>query len=87
VVLSGSRGILRWTRPERAARFRFLVRDRAGQFTEAFNAVLAGAGIEVVKIPPRVRGRTLMPGAGCARPRPRSPTGCLSRVTARACPG
>ena len=38
---------------ERATRFRFLVRDRAGQFTNAFDAVLAGAGIEVVKIPPR----------------------------------
>jgi putative transposase len=38
---------------ERTARFRFLIRDRAGQFTEAFDAVLAGAGIEVVKIPPR----------------------------------
>ena len=38
---------------ERADRFRFLVRDRAGQFTGAFDAVLAGAGIEVVKIPPR----------------------------------
>jgi putative transposase len=37
---------------ERAAAFRFLIRDRAGQFTEAFDAVLAGAGIEVVKIPP-----------------------------------
>jgi putative transposase len=36
----------------RAASFRFLVRDRAGQFTEAFDTVLAGAGIEVVKIPP-----------------------------------
>ena len=35
---------------ERAAGFRFLVRDRAGQFTEAFDAVLATAGIEVVKI-------------------------------------
>jgi len=32
---------------ERAARFRFLIRDRAGQFTEAFDAVLSGAGIEV----------------------------------------
>src|SRR5215813_4199602 len=38
---------------ERAAGFRFLIRDRAGQFTEAFDAVLAGAGIEAVKIPPR----------------------------------
>ena len=38
---------------ERAAGFRFLVRDRAGQFTEAFDAVLADAGIEAVKIPPR----------------------------------
>jgi transposase InsO family protein len=28
-------------------------RDRAGQFTDAFDAVLSGAGSEVVKIPPR----------------------------------
>jgi putative transposase len=41
---------------ERASQFQFLVRDRAGQFTEAFDAVLAGAGIEVVKIPPRSPG-------------------------------
>jgi transposase InsO family protein len=38
---------------DRAAGFRFLARDRAGQFTTAFDAVLADAGIEVVKIPPR----------------------------------
>jgi putative transposase len=38
---------------ERTTRFRFLIRDRAGQFTEAFGAVLSNAGIEVVKIPPR----------------------------------
>jgi putative transposase len=38
---------------EHAAPFRFLIRDRAGQFTAGFDAVLSGAGIEVVKIPPR----------------------------------
>jgi putative transposase len=38
---------------DRAATFRFLVRDRAGQFTASFDAVLAGAGIDAVKIPPR----------------------------------
>jgi transposase InsO family protein len=38
---------------DRAADFRFLVRDRAGQFTASSDAVLAGAGIEAVRIPPR----------------------------------
>src|SRR3954468_2618440 len=38
---------------EHVGRFRFLVRDRAGQFTASFDAVLVDAGIEVVKIPPR----------------------------------
>jgi putative transposase len=38
---------------DRAAGFRFLVRDRAGQFTASFDAVLADAGIQVAKIPPR----------------------------------
>jgi putative transposase len=38
---------------EHVGRFRFLVRDRAGQFATSFDAVLADAGIEVVKIPPR----------------------------------
>ena len=38
---------------DRAAGFRFLVRDRAGQFTASFDAALTGAGIEAVKIPPR----------------------------------
>ena len=38
---------------DRAADFQFLVRDRAGQFAESFDAVLAAAGIQAVKIPPR----------------------------------
>jgi len=38
---------------DRAAGFRFLVRDRAGQFTASFDAVLADADIQVVKIPPQ----------------------------------
>jgi len=36
------------------ARFRFLVRDRAGQFTASFDTVLADAGIEVVKDPAEI---------------------------------
>ncbi|ONI92263.1 transposase [Saccharothrix sp. ALI-22-I] len=38
---------------DRADDFQFLVRDRAGQFTTSFDAVLADTGIQVVKIPPR----------------------------------
>ena len=38
---------------DRTATFRFLVRDRAGQSTTAFDAVLAGAGIPTVTIPAR----------------------------------
>jgi putative transposase len=38
---------------DRTADFRFLVRDRAGQFTDSFDTVLAAAGIQAVKIPPR----------------------------------
>jgi len=38
---------------ERAADFQFLVRDRAGQFTESFDAALASTSIGAVKIPPR----------------------------------
>ncbi|WP_246038103.1 transposase [Saccharothrix texasensis] len=37
----------------RADDFRFLIRDRASQFTTSFGAALSGTGIQVVKIPPR----------------------------------
>ena len=38
---------------DRTTTFRFLVRDRAGQFTASFDAVLTGVGVDTVKIPPR----------------------------------
>ena len=53
---------------DRAADFRFLVRDRARQSAASFDAVLASAGIEAVKIPPGALGRTLMPKDLCSPP-------------------
>ena len=38
---------------DRADQFKVLIRDRAGQFTDAFDTVLADAGVTVCKIPPR----------------------------------
>jgi putative transposase len=38
---------------DHVTQFRFLVRDRAGQFAVSFDAVLADVGIQVVRIPPR----------------------------------
>jgi putative transposase len=38
---------------EQVARFRFLIRDRAGQFAASFDAVMADEGVTVVRIPPR----------------------------------
>jgi putative transposase len=38
---------------DRAGRFKFLIRDRARQFTGAFDAVVTSAGVEVMKGPAR----------------------------------
>jgi hypothetical protein len=42
---------------ERASRFKFLLRDRDGKFTAAFDEVFAGNGTRVIKTPVRSRGR------------------------------
>jgi putative transposase len=60
----------------RAAGFRFLIRDRAGQFTVSFGAVLASAGVEAVKIAPGALVRMPLRSGSCSPPGPRSPTGC-----------
>jgi transposase InsO family protein len=38
---------------DHADRFRFLIRDRGSKFTGVFDAVLAGADIDVIRTPPR----------------------------------
>jgi hypothetical protein len=38
---------------QRAASFRFLIRDRAGQFTNSFDAVFTAAGVRILLSPPQ----------------------------------
>ncbi len=61
---------------DRAADFRFVVRYRAGQFTESFDAVLTGAGIQAVKIPPRSPRASAYAERFVLTARTKSPTGC-----------
>ena len=61
---------------ERAAYFRFLIRERAGQFSASFDAVLADAGIEVIKIPSRSPQANAYAERFVLTAGPRSPTGC-----------
>lgn len=61
---------------ECAIRFRFLIRDRTGRFTEAFDAVLSGAGIEVVTMPPRSPAASAYAERWAHQSMLRSLTGC-----------
>ena len=75
---------------EPAADSQFLIRDRAGQFSASFEAVLVGAGIETVKIPPRSpKGECLRGAVRAHRPdRGHGPDADLRRTpsAARPCP-
>ena len=56
--------------------FKFLIRDRDAKFTTAFGAVLAAAGIRIIKTPVQAPGRTRSRNAGMASAR----RGCLDRM-------
>lgn len=61
---------------DRASRFRFLIRDRAGQFTASFDTVLQDAGIQAVKIPPRSPRANAFSERFARTAEPSAPTGC-----------
>jgi putative transposase len=73
---------------DHAEDFRFLVRDRAGQFTEAFDAILASAGITAAKIPPGALSRRLRRAIRADRPdRGHRPDADPRRMTPPVSPG
>jgi putative transposase len=52
---------------------RFLIRDRAGQFTESFDAVFTAAGIQILLSPPQAPKANAICERMIGPPAPRDP--------------
>jgi putative transposase len=66
---------------QRSASVKFLIRDRAGQFSGSFDAVFTAESIRILASPPQARGRTPSTKGSSAPCAGSSPTGCRSSMS------